>query len=196
MARRSTTFVAAGEETPESAIAKLLAGWSKYTHRKALKTIRPSLNTKARRDGPELRRVGDTHSVRFVSEGAATVPIAARREEFREVLKKTRADRRLSLAALGRAAGVSKSAVAQWENGRSLPVPTKVPDLERALELQPGALSRLLGYLPITSGDDKTTLDVIESIRRDARLGEHGQELLITMYRQLLRQQEQDGSSG
>jgi len=124
------------------------------------------------------------------------VPIAARREEFREVLKKTRADRRLSLAALGRAAGVSKSAVAQWENGRSLPVPTKVPDLERALELQPGALSRLLGYLPITSGDDKTTLDVIESIRRDARLGEHGQELLITMYRQLLRQQEQDGSSG
>ena len=124
------------------------------------------------------------------------MPIAARREEFREVLKKTRADRRLSLAALGRAAGVSKSAVAQWENGRSLPVPTKVPDLERALELQPGALSRLLGYLPITSGDDKTTLDVIESIRRDARLGEHGQELLITMYRQLLRQQEQDGSSG
>ena len=119
-----------------------------------------------------------------------------RREEFRRVLSKTRAERRLSLAALGRSIGVSKSAVAQWENGRSLPVPAKVPDLERALELAPGALSRLLGYVPITSGDDKTTLDVIEAIRRDARLGQHGQELLITMYRQLLRQREQDRRSG
>jgi transcriptional regulator with XRE-family HTH domain len=119
-----------------------------------------------------------------------------RREEFRRVLAEARAKRRLSLAALGRAVGASKSAVAQWENGRSLPVPAKVPELERALELEPGALSRLLGYVPITSDDDKATLDVIESIRRDARLGEHGQELLITMYRQLLRQQEQDGRSG
>jgi transcriptional regulator with XRE-family HTH domain len=124
------------------------------------------------------------------------VPTAVRREEFRRVLAKTRAERRLSLAALSRSVGVSKSAVAQWENGRSLPVPAKVPDLERALELEPGALSRLLGYVPITSGDDKTTLDVIEAIRRDARLGQHGQELLITMYQQLLRQQEQDERSG
>ena len=118
------------------------------------------------------------------------MPTAVRREEFRRVLAKTRAERRLSLAALGRSVGVSKSAVAQWENGRSLPVPAKVPDLEQALELEPGALSRLLGYVPITSGDDKTTLDVIEAIQRDVRLGRHGQELLITMYRQLLRQHE------
>ncbi len=124
------------------------------------------------------------------------MPTAVRREEFRRVLKKTRAERRLSLAALGRAAGVSKSAVAQWENGRSLPVPAKVPGLERALELEPGALSRLLGYLPITSGDDRTSLDVIEAIRRDTRLGAHGQELLLTMYRQLLHQREQDEAPG
>ena len=124
------------------------------------------------------------------------MPAAVRREEFRRVLAETRAKRRLSLSALGRAVGASKSAVAQWENGRSLPVPAKIPDLERALELEPGALSRLLGYVPIASDDDKATLDVIEAIRRDARLGQHGQELLITMYRQLLRQQEQDGRSG
>ena len=116
---------------------------------------------------------------------------AAQKDEFRRVLKETRTRRRLSLRALGAVAGVSKSAVAQWENGRSLPVPEKVPDLERALELESGALSRLLGYLPIASGDAKTSLDVIEAIRRDVRLGEHGQELLITMYRQLLRQREQ-----
>jgi transcriptional regulator with XRE-family HTH domain len=120
----------------------------------------------------------------------------AQKEQFRRVLKETRTRRRLSLSALGAAAGVSKSAAAQWENGRSLPVPAKVPDLERALELEPGALSRLLGYLPITSGDDKTSLDVIEAIRRDARLGTHSQELLITMYRQLLRQRGEVTSSG
>ena len=116
---------------------------------------------------------------------------AAQKDEFRRVLKEARARRRLSLRVLGEVAGVSKSAVAQWESGRSLPVPAKVPELERALEMEPGALSRLLGYLPITGGDEKTSLDVIEAIRRDARLGEHGQELLIAMYRQLLRQREQ-----
>jgi transcriptional regulator with XRE-family HTH domain len=119
------------------------------------------------------------------------LPTAAQKDEFRRLLRETRIRRRLSLNALGSAAGVSKSAAAQWESGRSLPVPAKVPGLERALELEPGALSRLLGYLPITSGDDKTSLDVIEAVRRDRRLGEHGQELLITMYRQLLRQREQ-----
>jgi transcriptional regulator with XRE-family HTH domain len=116
---------------------------------------------------------------------------AAQKDEFRRVLREARARRRLSLRVLGEVAGVSKSAVAQWESGRSLPVPAKVPELERALEMEPGALSRLLGYLPITGGDEKTSLDVIEAIRRDARLGEHGQELLIAMYRQLLRQREQ-----
>ena len=129
-------------------------------------------------------------------QGAITVPITPRREEFRRVLKEARTEHRLSLAALGRAAGVSKSAVAQWENGRSLPVPTKVLDLERALELKPGTLSRLLGYLPITTGDDKTGIDVIEAIRRDTRLGEDGQELLITMYQQLLRQHDRATRSG
>jgi transcriptional regulator with XRE-family HTH domain len=135
--------------------------------------------------------VRDTSSSDDANQGAEGLSNAAQKEEFRRVLKETRTRRRLSLSALGAAAGVSKSAAAQWENGRSLPIPAKVPDLERALELEPGSLSRLLGYLPIASGDAKTSLDVIEAIRRDVRLGEHGQELLITMYRQLLRQREQ-----
>jgi transcriptional regulator with XRE-family HTH domain len=113
---------------------------------------------------------------------------AKQREEFRRMLRQGRQQRRLSQRNVADAIGVSHTAVSQWESGRSLPIPAKVPDLERALELEPGALSRLLGYLPIASGDDKTSLDVIEAIRRDARLGKHGQELLITMYRQLLRQ--------
>jgi transcriptional regulator with XRE-family HTH domain len=119
------------------------------------------------------------------------LPTAVQKEQFRRAFIEARTKRRLSQRELGQAAGVSKAAVSQWELGRSLPIPAKVPDLERALELEPGALSRLLGYLPITSGDDKTTLDVIEAIRRDGRLGAHGQELLITMYRQLLRQRGQ-----
>ena len=116
---------------------------------------------------------------------------AKQREEFCRMLRQGRQQRRLSQRNVADAIGVSHTAVSQWESGRSLPIPAKVPDLERALELEPGALSRLLGYLPIASGDDMTSLDVIEAIRRDARLGQHGQELLITMYRQLLRQQGQ-----
>jgi len=123
------------------------------------------------------------------------LPTAAQKEQFRRALIEARTKQRLSQRELGEAAGVSKAAVSQWEVGRSLPVPAKVPDLERALELEPGALSRLLGYLPIGSGDDKTSLDVVEAIRRDARLGEHGQELLIIMYRQLLRQREQTATA-
>jgi transcriptional regulator with XRE-family HTH domain len=107
----------------------------------------------------------------------------------------TRTRRRLSQRQLGNAAGVSKAAVSQWEVGRSLPIPATVPNLERALELEPGTLSRLLGYLPITSRDDKITLDVIEAIRRDDRLGEQGRELLIAMYRQLVRQHETGAAS-
>ena len=68
--------------------------------------------------------------------------------------------------------------------------------MERALELELGSLSWLLGYLPITSGDDKINLDVIEAVRRDARLGKHGQELLITMCLQLLRQHEETARPG
>src|SRR5215212_8380945 len=117
----------------------------------------------------EQRRklVGHTSGDRSTREGAA-LPTAAQKNEFRRMLVETRARRRLSQRELGKAAGVSKAAVSQWEVGRSLPVPANVPNLERALEVEPGTLSRLLGYLPITSGDDNTTLDVIEAIRQDS----------------------------
>jgi transcriptional regulator with XRE-family HTH domain len=123
--------------------------------------------------------------------GEVTGLASVQREEFRRLLRGHRERRRLSQRELAEAIGVSHTAVSQWESGRSLPTPAKVPALERALDLDPGALSRTLGYLPIASGEDKASLDVIEAIRRDVRLGDHGQELLITMYRQLLRQQEQ-----
>lgn len=119
------------------------------------------------------------------------MPSGKQKEEFRRLLRKARERSHRSQRDVATALGVSHTAVSQWEAGRAIPVPAKVPELERVLNLDPGALSRLLGYLPIASGDDKTSLDVIEAIRRDARLGEHGQELLITMYRQLLRQHEQ-----
>jgi transcriptional regulator with XRE-family HTH domain len=138
----------------------------------------------------QRKRVRHTSGDRLAHEGAA-LPTAAQKDEFRRVLLEARRRRRLSQRELGKAAGVSKAAVSQWESGRSLQVPAKVPELERALHLEPGALSRLVGYLPITSGDDKTSLDVVEAIRRDARLGEQGQELLIAMYRQLLQQRGQ-----
>ena len=138
--------------------------------------------------------VGDTVSAtsdRQGSEGLTAMPSGKQKEEFRRLLREARERSHRSQRGIATALGVSHTAVSQWEAGRAVPVPATVPELERELSLDPGALSRLLGYLPIASGDDKASLDVIEAIRRDVRLGEHGQELLITMYRQLLRQHEQ-----
>jgi len=115
------------------------------------------------------------------------LPTAAQKTEFRRALKQARIRQRLSQRALGQAAGVSKTAVSQWELGRSVPVPAKVPNVERALELEPGALSRLLGYLPIATADDENSQDVVAALRGDKRLDEEARKLMIGLYRRLVR---------
>jgi transcriptional regulator with XRE-family HTH domain len=112
------------------------------------------------------------------------------RDAFPRALKRARMERRLSQRELSRALGVSHSAVSQWESGRVRPIPSKVAELEQALDLDPGTLSRLLGYLPIATSDAKAALTVLEAIRADPRLGDRERELLIAMYRQLVRQRE------
>ena len=114
---------------------------------------------------------------------------------FRRGLRRARERRNVSQRALSRLAGVSHSAVSQWESGRALPEPVKVVLLERALELEPGSLSRLLGYMPIAHQVDQAAMDVMRALEADPRLGERERELLATMYRQLVRQRAQEGAS-
>ena len=60
-------------------------------------------------------------------------------------------------------------------------------EIERVLELEPGSLSRLLGYVPPQVGE-RHPPSVIESARSDPQLGESERDLLVAVYRELVRQ--------
>ena len=114
---------------------------------------------------------------------------AAQREVFRRALQQAREDCGLSQRALAQAVGVTQGAVWQWErdSGATVPRPDVTIRLEQALRLEPGQLSRLLGYLPATT-ETGTSPGVVEAAKKDPRLGEQERELLIAVYRELVRQ--------
>jgi transcriptional regulator with XRE-family HTH domain len=112
------------------------------------------------------------------------------REAFRHALRHAREQRGLTQRALSRSIGLTNSAVWQWEQGKAVPRPEIVAKLEAALDLGPGVLSRLLGYLPITQPPDKATMDVLEALQADPKLGERERKLLATIYRELVAQRE------
>ena len=113
----------------------------------------------------------------------------AQREVFRRALKQAREDAGLSQRALARAVDVSPGAVWQWERDRDGTVPRldMTTRLEQVLKLEPGQLSRLLGYVPVTA-EPGTMTSVVAAARADPRLGDSERELLIAVYRELVRQ--------
>jgi transcriptional regulator with XRE-family HTH domain len=117
------------------------------------------------------------------------VVTVAQREVFRRALKQAREDAGLSQRALARAVDVSPGAVWQWERDRDGTVPRldMTTHLEQVLNLEPGQLSRLLGYVPATT-EPGTATSVVAAARADPRLGDSEQELLIAIYRELVRQ--------
>jgi transcriptional regulator with XRE-family HTH domain len=120
----------------------------------------------------------------------ATVTTEEQREAFRQALRHTREQRGLTQRALSRIIGLTNSAVWQWEQGKAIPRPEIVAKLEAALDLGPGVLSRLLGYLPITQPPDKATMDVLDALQADPKLGARERQLLATIYRELVAQRE------
>ncbi len=74
------------------------------------------------------------------------------------------------------------SAVTMWVNGDTEPTRPKVWAIEEALGAKPGALSRLLGYLPV---DARTVATVPGAIEQDNRLDEDGRRILLSVYRVL-----------
>ena len=113
---------------------------------------------------------------------------------FRRALRRAREAAGQSQSALSLNLGLSRSAVWQWEGGRAIPDETHVAALERELQLQPGSLSRLLGYLP-AGAVEREMMSVIEALEADPKLGERERDLLATMYRQLVKQRETGSGS-
>jgi transcriptional regulator with XRE-family HTH domain len=97
--------------------------------------------------------------------------------DFQAALATALNDRRMTGADLSRILGVSSAAVSLWLNSDSLTIkPDNVFAIERALELAPGSLSRLLGYLPV---DAAPAVTPEEAIVADATLSDDARELLL-----------------
>jgi transcriptional regulator with XRE-family HTH domain len=112
------------------------------------------------------------------------------REMFRRALQRARRERGLSQRELSKALSLSHSTVSFWERGESIPAIDNVIELERVLDLQSGELSRLLGYMPLVTMRQEM-IGVLDAIVADPELGADQRELLMTMYRELVRQARQ-----
>jgi transcriptional regulator with XRE-family HTH domain len=108
-------------------------------------------------------------------------------QAFRQALTHVRQERGWSQRELARMLGLSQSTVSYWEQGKSLPEPANVVELERVLKLESGTLARLLGYMPAATMRREMST-VLDAIMADPDLGERERELLLTMYRELVRQ--------
>jgi transcriptional regulator with XRE-family HTH domain len=121
------------------------------------------------------------------------------REVFRRALRQAREDCGLSQRGLAKSIGVTPGAVWQWErdDGGTVPRPDVTIRLEQTLKLEPGQLSRLLGYLPANTEPSPAT-GVVEAAKADPRLGQRERDLLIAVYRELVRQSAagEDGPRG
>jgi transcriptional regulator with XRE-family HTH domain len=94
----------------------------------------------------------------------------------------------LTQAELADLIGSSQSSVTSWENGRAAPDRASlVWSLERDLRVRPGALSRLLGFLPLSAEADRTPPSVEEAVLCDPRLDELGREIMLATYLTVIR---------
>ena len=108
----------------------------------------------------------------------------ARAREFGAALRQSREDKGLSQQALASAlanAGFSRTyqSVQGWERGEGAPEPEIVFALEECLDVPPGRLSRVLGYLPAGAVQ---ALTVPEALAADHRLSEPLRVALLAAY--------------
>src|SRR5882724_9688102 len=106
---------------------------------------------------------------------------------FGRALKQAREESGLSLRALAEAVAASHTVVADWERGKHAPRPPRLRMLEHVLQLPPGSLSRLLGYLPADESLEASSVTVLEAAKSDPRLSERDRRILAAVYRELLR---------
>lgn len=109
--------------------------------------------------------------------------------EFGAALRSARTSRDLrqeDLADLLGKAGVTVSyqAIGGWERGESPPSSEKVFVIERCLELAPGTLSRLLGYLPVSAVPAKSFEEVVLA---DPGLDDRARDMLLAAYTAAVR---------
>lgn len=96
------------------------------------------------------------------------------------------ASRAVSQQALADRVEVTRASVNDWCQGRAVPRPATVFAIERALDVKPGTLSRLLGYLPLEA-EDCPPVTVPQVISQAPELGDQARHLLLVIYEELIR---------
>jgi transcriptional regulator with XRE-family HTH domain len=110
------------------------------------------------------------------------------RKAFGEALKEVLDHAGMSGRGLAGALGLSPTAVSKWLRGRTTPSPETVAHAERVLDLDPGALSSALGYVILEASTNRQAPSVVKAVEADPRLGPKERTVLLTVYRELVRQ--------
>jgi len=80
--------------------------------------------------------------------------------------------------------GTTQSSVSGWINGRYEPAAATVFTIENCLGLEPGSLSRPLGYLPVEPVTRAVSVE--GAIAQSAQLDDEEKAALVAMYRLLV----------
>ena len=108
-----------------------------------------------------------------------------RRLNFGRLLSSALKARDMKQEELAGMLGTTQSSVSGWIHGKYEPVAATVFCVERCLGLDPGSLSRPLGYLPVDPMS--STVDVETAITQSAQLDDDEKAALAAMYRVLVR---------
>jgi transcriptional regulator with XRE-family HTH domain len=88
--------------------------------------------------------------------------------------------------------GTTQSSVSGWINGKYEPAADTVFAIERALGVDPGHLSRPLGYLPVEPA--APTVSVESAVAQCGLLDDEEKAALVAMYRVLVHRSADSGS--
>jgi len=109
--------------------------------------------------------------------------------KFGRALAKAREARGFSQAEFADRHDVSPASISQWEAGVYVPKkPSIVFNLERDLDLEPGTLSRHLGYVPVVRNGTKRPAkpDVFAAIADDERFSPSQARVLTAIIREMI----------
>ena len=98
---------------------------------------------------------------------------------FGPTLKQALVDAGRTIQALADELGLPHSTVSTWVNKDRPPDPATVFAIERWLDLPPGALSRLAGYLPL---DAAPAVTVAEALAADPDLSSDQREAILVLW--------------
>ena len=105
------------------------------------------------------------------------------------MLAETLKSRSMKQEDLARSLGTTQSSVSGWINGKYEPAAATVFTIERSLALEPGALSRPLGYLPVEPAAQSVSVEA--AVAQSTTLDDDAKAALSALYRVLARRNTQ-----